>query len=157
MVLKWSYCNQQTPCYSSSLMNRQLIGCLGDVQSPADQAGGDRGPLPPQDALRGWLDRAHSLAMQCTVALDQLYLLLQCCPETTPQGEGPSVRHSAPLSYSSPLDAESCPPGCRMRRGDPVWARAMQTVTGMLTDTKALKAELGELVQQCIVGKLQTW
>ncbi|XP_072559009.1 midasin isoform X3 [Paramormyrops kingsleyae] len=141
---------------------RRLIGCLGDVQSPAAQAGRDGGPLPPQDALRGWVDRAHSLAMQCTVALEQLALLLQCCPETTPQGEEPqgegsSVRHSAPLRYSSPLDAESCPPGCRMRRGDPVWAQAMQTVTGMLTDTKALKAELDGLVQQCIVGKLQSW
>ncbi|KAL4649045.1 midasin isoform X1 [Arapaima gigas] len=133
---------------------RQLIGSLQGMQSHLAAAGQRGSVLPPQEALKGWICRAQSLAAQCTLVLDQLSMVLRCCPNGTDAAEGPQ---STTLRYPSPLDKYSQPPGCQMRRGDPSWDQAMQNVTGMLAETKALKAKLDELMLQSSTMTLQTW
>ncbi|XP_018599206.2 midasin isoform X2 [Scleropages formosus] len=133
---------------------RQLIGCLQGVQSHLGATGDREGALPPQESLKGWTCRAQSLATLCTLVLEQLSMVLRCCPEGTDPADGPQ---GPTLRYLSPLDKHCQPLGCQMRRGDPSWVQAMQKVSGMLAKTKALKAELDELMQQSAAETLHTW
>ncbi|RXM29707.1 Midasin [Acipenser ruthenus] len=142
---------------------RKLFSCIQEIQSRLSQSGESGAALPPQDAVLLWTDRTQTLAMQCMVGLEQLSWVLQCCPEDTlPDGAPlasvtPPEKQESGLRYPSPLAAECLPAGCCMRRGDQAWQQLTEAVAEMLTEAKALKAELDGLKEQPTEGILQTW
>ncbi|MGH0171579.1 UNVERIFIED_CONTAM: hypothetical protein FKN15_061690 [Acipenser sinensis] len=143
--------------------NIKLFSCIQEIQSRLSQSGESGAALPPQNAVLLWTDRTQTLAMQCMVGLEQLSWVLQCCPEDSlPEGTPlasvtPPEKQESGLRYPSPLAAECLPAGCCMRRGDQAWQQLTEAVAEMLTEAKALKAELDGLKEQSTEGILQTW
>ncbi|KAL2081973.1 hypothetical protein ACEWY4_021791 [Coilia grayii] len=142
---------------------RHLVDSVKDLQRNLEDDGQQHDAvLPPQQPLQLWLLRAQTLASQCCLALQQLTLVLQCCPEGPhtagqPQGEGLGEMEEPTLRQSSPLDAHCQPPGCLMRRGDPAWSQLLQRVEHMLTESQAIKEQLDGVTQQNSEWALHTW
>ncbi|XP_041950170.1 midasin [Alosa sapidissima] len=142
---------------------RRLIDGVQELQSQlADSSPLDDAVLPPQQPLHLWLLRAQTLASQCCLALQQLGLVLQCCPEGPPrpgqqQSEGLGEPEEPTLRQASPLDANRQPPGCLMRRGEEAWSLLMQKVEHMQVESRAVKEQLDSITQQNSEWALHTW
>lgn len=138
---------------------RCLIDGVQELQSHLeDSSPQNDSVLPPQQPLQLWLLRAQTLASQCSMALQQLALVLQCCPEGPPTpGEGLGEPEEPTLRQASPLDAHCQPPGCLMRKGDPAWSQLVQSVEHMLTESRAVKEQLDGVTQQNSEWALHTW
>ncbi|XP_061756335.1 midasin isoform X2 [Nerophis ophidion] len=134
---------------------RKLISTVQDIKAQLrSPIGVDDGTLLPQEHLHDWVNKGQALAAQCSILLQQLSWLLQCCPEDPQQLEGEN--RSSPRLVS-PLADHRQPPGCLMRRGDPNWRQLNQTIATMLKQILNLKTELHDTAQQSSDGILLTW
>ncbi|KAK2856665.1 hypothetical protein Q5P01_005400 [Channa striata] len=136
---------------------RRLTNSIQDVKAQLQSSRKDSGcTLPPQASLQAWIRKGQTLAVQCTTLLQQLVLLLQCCPEDLQEKEDTSSCRQHTLTCPSPLTAQQQPPGCLMRRGDAAWCKLHQCVNALLKQTESLKMELDTVAQQTS-ERLCTW
>lgn len=137
---------------------RRLTNGIQDIKAYLQSHSKDAGcVVPPQDSLQDWVSKGQALAAQCTILLQQLLWLLQCCPEDLQQKEETSSCRQHTLRCLSPLAAQRQPPGCVMRRGDAAWCQLHQRVTAMLKQAKSLKVEMNTVAQHMSEGVLHTW
>ncbi|XP_039980712.1 midasin isoform X5 [Xiphias gladius] len=137
---------------------RRLTNSIRVIKANLQSHSKDPGcTLPPQASLHGWISRGQVLAAQCTILLQQLAWLLQCCPEDLQQKEETSSCRQYTLRCPSPLAAQRQPPGCLMRRGDTAWCQLHQCVTALLKQTESLKVELDTVAHQTSERVLYTW
>ncbi|XP_030636974.1 midasin [Chanos chanos] len=141
---------------------RRLISSVQSVQSHLNNSSREDGGLPPQESLHGWVIRGQALAMQCTVVLQQLSWLLQCCPEgeseAHAQGVEAAVGQGEPrLKKLSPLAPHLQCPVSRLRRRGPAWTQLTQRVEGMLAETQALKQQIDGVTHETGERTLHNW
>uniref|UniRef100_A0A3Q3JWH6 Midasin n=1 Tax=Monopterus albus TaxID=43700 RepID=A0A3Q3JWH6_MONAL len=137
---------------------RRLTNGIQDIKAYLQSHSKDAGcVVPPQDSLQDWVSKGQALAAQCTILLQQLLWLLQCCPEDLQQKEETSSCRQHTLRCLSPLAAQRQPPGCVMKRGDAAWCQLHQRVTAMLKQAKSLKVEMNTVAQHMSEGVLHTW
>ncbi|XP_051581140.1 midasin isoform X2 [Myxocyprinus asiaticus] len=139
---------------------RKLIDSVQSIQShmPEDDTSG----LPPQEPLHHWITKAQSSALHCSVALQQLSWILQCCPEGssaahTQAREGEVVQGRATLSHPSPLAPHIQPQVCLMRRGEQAWKEVEQRVENLMKEVKDLKEKLDGLAQESTERVIHSW
>ncbi|XP_057208356.1 midasin isoform X2 [Triplophysa rosa] len=139
---------------------RKLIDSVQSIHTSGSED--DTSGLPPQDPLHQWISRAQSLALQCSVALQQLSWILQCCPEgssapATQAREGEVVQGQATLSHPSPLAPHIQPQACLMRRGEQAWKEVEQKVENLMKEVKDLKETLNGLAQESAERVIHSW
>ncbi|KAM9551495.1 midasin-like isoform 2-T2 [Salvelinus alpinus] len=137
--------------------HRRLTVSVQGIQAHLQAHSEDRGGLPPQASLQGWVIKAQGLSAQCVTLLQQLSWLLQCCPEGPRQTDGSGGQREPTLRCPSPLASQRQPPGCLLRRGDPAWSQLSQRVADMLGQTQSLKEELDAVALQSTQGALHSW
>ncbi|XP_037836777.1 midasin isoform X2 [Kryptolebias marmoratus] len=140
--------------FSLRLQTSNIQDIKADLQTPGKVLGCI---LPPQDPLQDWVRRVQVLAAQCFTLLQQLFWLLQACPEEDQQRMEASTCSQNLLRCLSPLDPQYQPFGCLLRRGGIAWSQLHQQVAAMLKHTQSLKEELGTLVQLVSERVLYTW
>ncbi|XP_077408316.1 midasin isoform X2 [Vanacampus margaritifer] len=138
---------------------RRLTSTVQDIKDELQSQREDPDyTILPQESLNDWVNKGQGLAAQCSVLLQQLSWLLQCCPEAPqPQEEENtnSCQHS--LRCTSPLAAHQQPPVCQMRKEDATWMQLDQLVATMLKQMLNFKTELHEIAQQSSERVLLTW
>lgn len=139
---------------------RKLIESVQSIHTSGSED--DSSGLPPQDPLHQWITRAQSLALQCSVSLQQLSWILQCCPEgssapATQAREGEVVQGQATLSHPSPLPPHIQPQACLMRRGEQAWKEVEQNVENLMKEVKDLKKTLDGLAQESTERVIHSW
>uniref|UniRef100_A0A3Q2XAQ0 Midasin AAA ATPase 1 n=1 Tax=Hippocampus comes TaxID=109280 RepID=A0A3Q2XAQ0_HIPCM len=131
------------------------VAYLDTLQSQGEDADGT---LLPQAPLYDWVNKGHALAAQCSILLQQLSWLVQCCPEPPQlQEEENSKSWLYSLRCTSPMAAQHQPPVCHMRKGDATWSQLDQRVAAMLKQMLSLKTELHRITQQSSERVLLTW
>ncbi|XP_051908078.1 midasin isoform X2 [Hippocampus zosterae] len=138
---------------------RRLTSTIQDIKDTLQSQGEDAdGTLLPQAPLYDWVNKGHALAAQCSILLQQLSWLVQCCPEPPQlQEEENSKSWLYSLRCTSPMAAHHQPPVCRMRKGDATWSQLNQHVAAMLKQMLSLKTELHRITQQSSERVLLTW
>ncbi|XP_065113160.1 midasin [Paramisgurnus dabryanus] len=141
---------------------RNLIDSVQSIQSHTSDSGDDASGLPPQGSLHQWITRAQTSALQCSIALQQLSWILQCCPEgssaaPTQAREGEVVQGQATLSHPSPLSPHIQPQACLMRRGEQAWKEVEQKVENLTKEMKDLKETLDKLAQESTERVIYSW
>ncbi|XP_077366934.1 midasin isoform X3 [Festucalex cinctus] len=138
---------------------RKLTSTIQDIKDELRNQGEDPDyTLLPQASLNHWVNKGQGLAAQCSVLLQQLSWLLQCCPEAPqPQEEENSNSWHYSLRCTSPMAAHHQPPACQMRKGDVTWMQLHQIVDAMLKQMLNFKTELQEIAQQSLERVLLTW
>ncbi|NXY90027.1 MDN1 protein, partial [Alcedo cyanopectus] len=160
---------------------RRLLSCIQEIDSKLSADREYNVAFPPQDSVQCWTDKLQQLSMQCLLVLQELSCFMQCCPKEEPpkcsdsertdvknilQSSGPemgSVFMGIPdlipseLKYLTPVTPEQLPAGCRMRTEDELWLQVTRQVTAMLTDVKAMKAEVDKTKQQSPETLLYSW
>lgn len=173
------------PCVSPWLsLHRNLLSCVQEIQ------GRLTGPLlypvafPPQDGVQQWTERLQHLAMQSQILLEQLFWLLQCCPDAASapsqgdaqaQGQSSTLCPEGPelttgqlsravldfspsdLSYPSPVPGNQLPSGCRMRKQDQLWQQLTSRLTEMLKTIQTVKADVDRIRQQSCETLFHSW
>uniref|UniRef100_A0A9J8BXI4 Midasin n=1 Tax=Cyprinus carpio carpio TaxID=630221 RepID=A0A9J8BXI4_CYPCA len=104
---------------------RKLIDSIQSIKSDTHCSEDDVSGLPPQKPLQHWITRAQSSVLHCSVVLQQLSWILQCCPEGSSAApaearEGEVMQGQATLSHPSPMPPHIQPQACLLRRGDSV-------------------------------------
>nr|XP_057921265.1 midasin [Doryrhamphus excisus] len=133
---------------------RSLISTVQDIRVQLQSRSEDADcPLLPQEHLHAWVTKGQDLAARCSILLQQLSWLLQCCPGDPQQPEG---ENRSSLRFASPLADHRQPPGCRMRRGDAAWGQLNQRIATTLKQTLILKTELHHMTQRSSDGVLLT-
>ncbi|XP_054617732.1 midasin isoform X2 [Dunckerocampus dactyliophorus] len=133
---------------------RTLISTVQDIRVQLQSQSEDTDcPLLPQEHLHAWVTKGQALAAQCSLLVQQVSWLLQCCPEDPqlPEGENRSS-----LRFASPLADHRQPLGCRMRRGDATWRQLNQCTATTLKQILNLKTELHNTAEQSSGGGLLT-
>uniref|UniRef100_A0A9R1SM52 Midasin n=2 Tax=Cyprinus carpio TaxID=7962 RepID=A0A9R1SM52_CYPCA len=102
---------------------RKLIDSIQSIKSDTHCSEDDVSGLPPQKPLQHWITRAQSSVLHCSVVLQQLSWILQCCPEGSSAApaearEGEVMQGQATLSHPSPMPPHIQPQACLLRRGD---------------------------------------
>uniref|UniRef100_A0A3Q2XAQ5 Midasin AAA ATPase 1 n=1 Tax=Hippocampus comes TaxID=109280 RepID=A0A3Q2XAQ5_HIPCM len=138
---------------------RRLTSTIQDIKDTLQSQGEDAdGTLLPQAPLYDWVNKGHALAAQCSILLQQLSWLVQCCPEPPQlQEEENSKSWLYSLRCTSPMAAQHQPPVCHMRKGDATWSQLDQRVAAMLKQMLSLKTELHRITQQSSERVLLTW
>uniref|UniRef100_A0A3Q3ARQ7 Midasin n=1 Tax=Kryptolebias marmoratus TaxID=37003 RepID=A0A3Q3ARQ7_KRYMA len=121
--------------FSLRLQTSNIQDIKADLQTPGKVLGCI---LPPQDPLQDWVRRVQVLAAQCFTLLQQLFWLLQACPEEDQQRMEASTCSQNLLRCLSPLDPQYQPFGCLLRRGGIAWSQLHQQVAAMLKHTQKL-------------------
>uniref|UniRef100_A0A8C1W639 Midasin n=1 Tax=Cyprinus carpio TaxID=7962 RepID=A0A8C1W639_CYPCA len=103
----------------------KLINSIQSIKSDTHCSEDDVSGLPPQKPLQHWITRAQSSVLHCSVVLQQLSWILQCCPEGSSAApaearEGEVMQGQATLSHPSPMPPHIQPQACLLRRGDSV-------------------------------------
>lgn len=142
--------------------NRKLIDNVKSIQSHTAGSGDDASGLPPQVPLQHWITRAQSSTLHCSVVLQQLSWILQCCPEgssaaPTETREGEVVQGQATLSHPSPLAPHIQPQACLLRRGEQAWKEVEQKVENLMKEVKDLKEKLDGLAQESTERVIHSW
>uniref|UniRef100_A0A8C1W377 Midasin n=1 Tax=Cyprinus carpio TaxID=7962 RepID=A0A8C1W377_CYPCA len=101
----------------------KLINSIQSIKSDTHCSEDDVSGLPPQKPLQHWITRAQSSVLHCSVVLQQLSWILQCCPEGSSAApaearEGEVMQGQATLSHPSPMPPHIQPQACLLRRGD---------------------------------------
>lgn len=125
-------------------------------------SGCDVSGVPPQDSLQHWIRRAQSSALHCSVVLQQISWLLQCCPESSSVApaearEGEAMQGQATLSHPSPLAPHLQPQACLLRRGEQGWKVIEQKVESLIKEVKDLKMKLDGLAQESTERAICSW
>ncbi|XP_049611993.1 midasin isoform X4 [Syngnathus scovelli] len=114
--------------------------------------------LLPQASLSNWVSKGQAHAAQCSILLQQLSWLMQCCPEALqPQEEDNSNSRHDSLRCTSPMVARHQAPICQMRKGDATWRQVDQRVAAMLEQILNLKTALHQIPQKNSEKVLLTW
>lgn len=141
---------------------RKLISSVQSIQSQSSESGCDVSTVPLQDSLQHWICRAQSSALHCSVVLQQISWLLQCCPEGSSVApaeakEGEVMQGQATLSHPSPLAPHVQPQACLLRRGEQGWKEVEQKVESLMKEVKDLKMKLDGLVQESTEKVIYSW
>ncbi|KAM4681125.1 midasin isoform 3-T3 [Amazona ochrocephala] len=161
---------------------RNILSCIQEIDSRLTADSEYNVAFPPQDSIQHWTDRLQHLSMQCVMVLEELSWFIQCCPkeeltkcsdsEKTDaktnilQSSGPEMGNvfmgipdliPSELKYLSPVTIEQLPPGCRMRNKDDLWVQLATQLTAMLTNVKAMKAEVDKIRQQSCETLFYSW
>ncbi|XP_003200751.2 midasin [Danio rerio] len=141
---------------------RKLISSVQSIQSPSSESGCDVSGVPPQDSLQHWIRRAQSSALHCSVVLQQISWLLQCCPESSSVApaearEGEAMQGQATLSHPSPLAPHLQPQACLLRRGEQGWKVIEQKVESLIKEVKDLKMKLDGLAEESTERAICSW
>uniref|UniRef100_A0A8C6J801 Midasin n=1 Tax=Melopsittacus undulatus TaxID=13146 RepID=A0A8C6J801_MELUD len=164
------------------ILLRNLLSCMQEIDSRLTADREYKVAFPPQDSIQHWTDKLQQLSMQCVMVLEELSWFLQCCPkeeltkcsgiEKTDaktnilQSSGPEMGNDftgipdlipSELKYLSPVTIEQLPPGCRMRKKDELWMQVATQLTAMLTNVKAMKAEVDKIRQQSCETLFYSW
>ncbi|XP_040839706.1 midasin isoform X2 [Ochotona curzoniae] len=162
---------------------RNLLSCMQEIRDRLTVPPAYPMAFPPQDGVQHWTERLQHLTMQSQILLEQLSWLLQCCPsaglparddsqaqglpstsflETPELAEG-HLATAAPklipsnLSYPSPLPESKLPPGCRMRKHDPLWQQSTVRLAETLKTVHAVKADIDRIRQQSCETLFYSW
>ncbi|KAM3931945.1 midasin [Leptodactylus fuscus] len=123
---------------------RNLLSCMQEIECRLESPHEYKIAFPPQDGMQQWLDRLQHLAMQCSIVLEQLSWLLECCPVNNAERPINSCEEAKPwtatLNVPSPAAADWLPKVCTIRRSDSDWQQLNATVSKMLTDIKTTKS-----------------
>lgn len=163
-------------------MTRNLLSCIQEIDSRLTADREYNVAFPPQDSIQHWTDKLQQLSMQCVMVLEELSWFIQCCPkqELTKcsdsekadaktnilQSSGPEMGNvftgipdliPSELKFLSPVTIEQLPPGCRMRNKDELWMQVATQLTAMLTNVKAMKAEVDKIRQQSCETLFYSW
>ncbi|KAM9562699.1 midasin isoform 4-T5 [Guaruba guarouba] len=161
---------------------RNILSCIQEIDSRLTADREYNVAFPPQDSIQHWTDKLQQLSMQCVMVLEELSWFIQCCPkeeltkcsdsEKTDaktnilQSSGPEMENvfmgipdliPSELKYLSPVTIEQLPPGCRMRNKDDLWMQLATQLTAMLTNVKAMKAEVDKIRQQSCETLFYSW
>ncbi|KAM9018411.1 midasin isoform 3-T4 [Ara ararauna] len=161
---------------------RNILSCIQEIDSRLTADREYNVAFPPQDSIQHWTDKLQQLSMQCVMVLEELSWFIQCCPkeESTKcsdsektdaktnilQSSGPEMGNifmgipdliPSELKYLSPVTIEQLPPGCRMRNKDDLWVQLATQLTAMLTNVKAMKAEVDKIRQQSCETLFYSW
>ncbi|XP_073672706.1 midasin [Garra rufa] len=141
---------------------RKLIDCIQSIKSDTPGSEDEVGGLPPQKPLQHWISRAQSSALHCSVVLQQLSWILQCCPEGSSAApaearEGEVLQGQATLSHPSPLSPHIQPQACLLRRGEQAWREVQQKVENLVKEVKDLKEKLDGLAHESTERVIQSW
>uniref|UniRef100_A0A8B9G947 Midasin n=1 Tax=Amazona collaria TaxID=241587 RepID=A0A8B9G947_9PSIT len=161
---------------------RNILSCIQEIDSRLTADSEYNVAFPPQDSIQHWTDKLQQLSMQCVMVLEELSWFIQCCPkeeltkcsdsEKTDaktnilQSSGPEMGNvfmgipdliPSELKYLSPVTIEQLPPGCRMRNKDDLWMQLAAQLTAMLTNVKAMKAEVDKIRQQPCETLFYSW
>ncbi|XP_042842742.1 midasin [Panthera tigris] len=166
------------------ILLRNLLGCVQEIHGRLTEPLVYPVAFPPQDGVQQWTERLQHLAMQSQILLEQLSLLLQCCPSAGPtpghsgaqvQGqpsapypEGPeltngqlsgAIQDLIPSEFScpSPLPRNQLPSGCWMRKQDELWQQSTARLTEMLKTIKTVKADVDKIRQQSCETLFHSW
>ncbi|XP_061225770.1 midasin isoform X4 [Neopsephotus bourkii] len=164
------------------ILLRNLLSCIQEIDSRLTADREYTVAFPPQDSIQHWTDKLQQLSMQCVMVLEELSWFIQCCPkeeltkcsdsEKTDaktnilQSSGPEMGNvftgipdliTSELKYLSPVTVEQLPPGCRMRNKDELWMQVATQLTAMLTNVKAVKAEVDKIRQQSCETLFYSW
>ncbi|XP_077567526.1 midasin isoform X1 [Stigmatopora nigra] len=104
--------------------------------------------LLPQEALYSWVNKVQGLIAQCSILLQELSWLLQCCPQV-PEKEGKVDSWQHPLKCTSPLALKHQPAISKIHRGDATWRQLNQLVDAMVKEIKNSKTEFQPIAQKC--------
>lgn len=140
---------------------RNLLSCMKEISSQLEWSNGYKIAFPPQDGVKQWLDRLQHLSMQCSIVLEQLSWLLECCPVNIEERKNESCEEAKPwasaLNVPSPAAADWLPKLCTIRKSDSDWEQLSDTVTKMLTDIKATKTALDTIRLQSCQTLFYSW
>ncbi|XP_071998055.1 midasin isoform X2 [Engystomops pustulosus] len=140
---------------------RNLSSRMQEINTRLDSPHEYKIAFPPQNGMHQWLDRLQNLAMQCSIVLEQLSWLLECCP--TKSAESPyktceeSQDWTASLNVPSPAGADWLPKVCTIRRSDNDWQQLNDTITKMLSDIKATKTAVDTIQRQPCETPFYSW
>lgn len=168
--------------FLSFFLTRNLLSCIQEIDSRLTADREYNVAFPPQDSIQHWTDKLQQLSMQCVMVLEELSWFIQCCPkqELTKcsdsekadaktnilQSSGPEMGNvftgipdliPSELKFLSPVTIEQLPPGCRMRNKDELWMQVATQLTAMLTNVKAMKAEVDKIRQQSCETLFYSW
>ncbi|XP_057678283.1 midasin isoform X2 [Corythoichthys intestinalis] len=136
---------------------RRLTSTIQDIKEKLQSQREDADcTLLPQEALYNWVNKGQALITQCSILLQQLSWLLQCCPQV-PQSEEKNNSWQYSLKCTSPVALHRQPAVCQMRRGDATWRQLNQRVTAMLKQVESFKMELNQIALQRSESLLVTW
>ncbi|XP_067273008.1 midasin [Pseudorasbora parva] len=141
---------------------RKLMDSVQSIQSHTAGSGDDASGLPPQEPLQHWISRAQSSALHCSVVLQQISWIFQCCPEGSSAApaetrEGEVAQGQATLSHPSPLAPHIQPQACLLRRGEQAWKEVEQKVQSLTKEVKDLKEKLDGLAQESTERVIHSW
>uniref|UniRef100_A0A8C4QQ86 Uncharacterized protein n=1 Tax=Eptatretus burgeri TaxID=7764 RepID=A0A8C4QQ86_EPTBU len=112
-------------------------------------------PLPPQAEVETWLFRLDSVLVQAQAALEQMQLLLLCCPtlddnslvnfsQTVTLAEDTVSTCGLDLGPVRAVPSVLMPMVCNLRKGDPSWDRTTRVVKDLICETQRLRQPLEE-------------
>ncbi|KAK2883458.1 hypothetical protein Q8A67_017095 [Cirrhinus molitorella] len=141
---------------------RKLIDSIQSIKPDTPCSEDEVSGLPPQKPLQHWISRAQSSALHCSVVLQQLSWILQCCPEGCSAApaearEGEVMQGQATLSHPSPLAPHIQPQACLLRRGEQAWKEVQQKVENLVKEVKDLKEKLDGLAQESTERVIHSW
>ncbi|XP_016427493.1 midasin-like [Sinocyclocheilus rhinocerous] len=141
---------------------RKLIDSIQSIKSGTHCSEDDVSGLPPQKPLQHWIIRAQSSVLHCSVVLQQLSWILQCCPEGSSAApaearEGEVMQGQATLSHPSPMPPHIQPQACLLRRGEQAWKEVQQKVENLMKEVKDLKEKLDGLALESTERVVHSW
>uniref|UniRef100_A0A8C1Z8M3 Midasin n=1 Tax=Cyprinus carpio TaxID=7962 RepID=A0A8C1Z8M3_CYPCA len=140
----------------------KLINSIQSIKSDTHCSEDDVSGLPPQKPLQHWITRAQSSVLHCSVVLQQLSWILQCCPEGSSAApaearEGEVMQGQATLSHPSPMPPHIQPQACLLRRGEQAWKEVQQKVENLTKEVKDLKEKLDGLALESTERVVHSW
>ncbi|XP_069830836.1 midasin-like isoform X3 [Dendropsophus ebraccatus] len=140
---------------------RNLLGCMQEISHRLEWSEEYKIAFPPQDGVKQWLERLQKLSMQCSIVLEQLSWLLECCPINNAEGQNKTCGEAKPwtdeMNVPSPAAADGLPKLCTIRRADSDWQQLNETVAKMLTDIKAAKTTIDTIQLQSCKPLFYSW
>ncbi|XP_073531808.1 midasin [Phyllobates terribilis] len=140
---------------------RNLISCMQEISSRLDSSNEYKIAFPPQDGVQLWLDKLQNLAVQCSIVLEQLSWLLECCPADNKEKQNKTCEEAKPwtaaLNVPSPAAADWLPKLCTVRRSDNDWQELNSTVTKMSTEIKSIKTDVDTIRLQSSETLFYSW
>ncbi|KAG8582222.1 hypothetical protein GDO81_007964 [Engystomops pustulosus] len=140
---------------------RNLSSRMQEINTRLDSPHEYKIAFPPQNGMHQWLDRLQNLAMQCSIVLEQLSWLLECCPAKSAESPYKTCEESqnwtASLNVPSPAGADWLPKVCTIRRSDNDWQQLNDTITKMLSDIKATKTAVDTIQRQPCETPFYSW
>ncbi|XP_043076462.1 midasin [Puntigrus tetrazona] len=139
---------------------RKLIDCIQSIK-PETHCSEDVSGLPLQKPLQHWISRAQSSVLHCSVVLQQLSWILQCCPEGSSAAPAEARRRGhAGSSHTEPPVSPAPhiqPQACLLRRGEQAWNEVQQKVENLMKEVTDLKEKVAGLAQESTERVVHSW